>query len=183
MAEGTYEYECMRAELLGLAHPSREEFEEKQKLRQETEVEEQLTEQLKEVDLQDESMQGTSGKMDELNSILTATQQKINKFKVACGSLTSLLKLRPSTPSHEPAASTEDGTAPEGKTINDALDTLDDMKELNAASEASVAKSAAQDIGQKMSAQLGKLDSLLYKADNATYSMKHQTDQMKKIAK
>ena len=47
MAEGTYEYECMRAELLGLAHPSREEFEEKQKLRQETEVEEQLTEQLK----------------------------------------------------------------------------------------------------------------------------------------
>uniref|UniRef100_A0A182K087 t-SNARE coiled-coil homology domain-containing protein n=1 Tax=Anopheles christyi TaxID=43041 RepID=A0A182K087_9DIPT len=177
MAEGTYEYECMRAELLGLAHPSREEFEEKQKLRQETEVEEQLTEQLKEVDLQEESMQGTSGKMDELNSILTATQQKINKFKVACGSLTSLLKLRPSTPSQEPASGSE------GKSINDPLDTLDTMKDLNASSDATVAKAAAQDIGTKVTSQLDKLDSLLNKADNATYSMKHQTDQMKKIAK
>uniref|UniRef100_A0A182NZA4 t-SNARE coiled-coil homology domain-containing protein n=1 Tax=Anopheles dirus TaxID=7168 RepID=A0A182NZA4_9DIPT len=179
MAEGTYEYECMRAELLGLAHPSREEFEEKMKLRQEVEVEEQLTEQLKEVDLQEESVQGTSGKMDELTNILTATQQKINKFKVACGSLTSLLKLRPSTPSSEPAAA----TGAEGKSINDALDTLDTMKDLNASSDATVAKAAAQDIGTKVTSQLDKLDSLLYKADNATYSMKHQTDQMKKIAK
>lgn len=47
MAEGTYEYECMRAELLGLARPSREQFEEQQKLKQEVEEEEQLTEQLK----------------------------------------------------------------------------------------------------------------------------------------
>ncbi|XP_052889154.1 uncharacterized protein LOC128297527 [Anopheles moucheti] len=177
MAEGTYEYECMRAELLGLAHPSREEFEAKMKLRQETEVEEQLTEQLKEVDLQEESFQGTSGKMDELNSILTATQQKINKFKVACGSLTSLLKLRPSTPSNEPAG------ASEGKSINDALETLDTMKDLNAASDATVTKAAAADLGTKVTSQLDKLDSLLYKADNATYSMKDQTHQMKKIAK
>ncbi|XP_050086941.1 uncharacterized protein LOC126572007 [Anopheles aquasalis] len=189
MAEGTYEYECMRAELLGLARPSREQFEEQQKLKQEVEEEEQLTEQLKEVDLQDETVQGTSGKMDELNSILTATQQKINKFKVACGSLTSLLKLRPSTPSNDPASGGGAGSgsgnagADEGKSINDALDTLDTMKDLNTASDASVAKSAAKDIGQKMTSQLDKLDSLLYKADNATYSMKHQTNQMNKIAK
>ncbi|XP_035776603.1 uncharacterized protein LOC118458358 [Anopheles albimanus] len=187
MAEGTYEYECMRAELLGLARPSREQFEEQQKLKREVEEEEQLTEQLKEVDLQEESVQGTSGKMDELNSILTATQQKINKFKVACGSLTSLLKLRPSTPSNDPASTSGGGAgnagADEGKSINDALETLDTMKDLNTASDASVAKSAAKDIGQKMTSQLDKLDSLLYKADNATYSMKHQTNQMNKIAK
>ncbi|KFB40586.1 AGAP002723-PA-like protein [Anopheles sinensis] len=184
MAEGTYEYECMRAELLELAKPTREEFEEKMRLRQETQVEEQLTEEMKEVDLQEESIQSTSGKMDELNSILSATQQKINKFKVACGSLTSLLKLRPSTPSSEPAAASgSEEPTDSGRSINDALDALDTMKDQEVASDAHVAKSAALDLGQKMSAQLGKLDSLLYKADNATYSMKHQTDQMKKIAK
>ncbi|XP_058058481.1 uncharacterized protein LOC131209427 [Anopheles bellator] len=186
MAEGTYEYECMRAELLGLGRPSREEFEAKMKLKHETEEEEQLTEQMKEVDLKDESLQGATGKMDELNSILTATQQKINKFKVACGSLTSLLKLRPSTPSSDPAAAVAQGDTAEagqGKSINDALDTLDTMKDLNADSDVTVAKSAAKDIGQKMTSQLDKLDSLLYRADNATYSMKHQTNQMNKIAK
>ncbi|XP_052866700.1 uncharacterized protein LOC128272857 [Anopheles cruzii] len=191
MAEGTYEYECMRAELLGLGPPSREEFEAKMKLKHETEEEEQLTEQMKEVDLEDESLQGATGKMDELNSILTATQQKINKFKVACGSLTSLLKLRPSTPSSDPAAAAPSAApggdhqpeAGQGKSINDALDTLDTMKDLNADSDVTVAKSAAKDIGQKMTSQLGKLDSLLYRADNATYSMKHQTNQMNKMAK
>ncbi|EDS36892.1 tryptophan 2,3-dioxygenase [Culex quinquefasciatus] len=46
MAEGTYEYECMRAELLGVEKPNREEFEEKMKLRKETEQEEMLADQL-----------------------------------------------------------------------------------------------------------------------------------------
>lgn len=107
MAEGTYEYECMRAELLGVEKPNREEFEEKMKLRKETEQEEMLADQLtvmmvlgvnlicfcytfwkyhsfleQEVDLNDEQMGSTSGKMDELNSILSITQQRINKFKV-----------------------------------------------------------------------------------------------------
>ncbi|XP_055601627.1 uncharacterized protein LOC129750647 [Uranotaenia lowii] len=180
MAEGTYEYECMRAELLGVAPPNRQEFEEKQKLQLEAAQEEQLTEQMKDVDLQDEQMQGASGKMDELNNILSMTQQRINKFKVACGSLTNLLKFRPATPSEGGAANDPE---PSSNTINDALDTLDTMKEVQNASEATVVKSAATDLGQKMTCQLDKLDSLLYKADNATYSMKHQTDQMKKIAK
>lgn len=184
MAEGTYEYECMRAELLGVAKPNREEFEEKMRLRREAEQEEQLVEQLSEVDLHDEQMQGTSGKMDELNSILSITQQRINKFKVACGSLTNLLKFRPSTPNE--GISTNESTENEqasGNSINVALDALDTMKDVENASDANIAKSAATDLGQKMTSQLSKLDSLLYKADNATYSMKHQTDQMKKITK
>ncbi|XP_039436494.1 uncharacterized protein LOC120418246 [Culex pipiens pallens] len=182
MAEGTYEYECMRAELLGVEKPNREEFEEKMRLRKETEQEEMLADQLTEVDLNDEQMGSTSGKMDELNSILSITQQRINKFKVACGSLTTLLKFRPSTPS-EGAASGDQANEATSSSINDALETLDSMKEVQNASDASVAKTAATDLGQKMTCQLGKLDALLNKADNATYSMKHQTDQMKKIAK
>ncbi|XP_019559377.1 uncharacterized protein LOC109428147 [Aedes albopictus] len=180
MAEGTYEYECMRAELLGIEKPNREEFEEKMRLQREAEQEEQLTEQMKEVDLQDEQMQGAAGKMDELNNILSMTQQRINKFKTACGSLTNLLKFRPGTPS-EGSASNDPTNGTESNTINAALDTLDTMKDVQNASDVKIAKSAATDLGQKMTCQLDKLDSLLDKADNATYSMKHQTGQMKKM--
>lgn len=46
--EGTYEYECMRAELLGKEKPSREVFEvEQAKLRQQIESEELLVEETK----------------------------------------------------------------------------------------------------------------------------------------
>lgn len=45
--EGTYEYECMRAELLGLARPTRQEFEETQKLRDEREKEDEEIEKMK----------------------------------------------------------------------------------------------------------------------------------------
>ncbi|XP_058821397.1 uncharacterized protein LOC131683430 [Topomyia yanbarensis] len=182
MAEGTYEYECMRAELLGVDKPNREEFEEKMKLRREVEEEEQLTQQMQEIDLQEEETQGVAGKMDELSNMLSITQQRINKFKVACGSLTSLLKMRPSTPSGGNSTGEAD-TGTSSNTINEALDTLDTMKEVQSASDASVAKSAASDLSQKMTSQLGKLDTLICKADNATYSMKHQTDQMRKMAK
>lgn len=182
MAEGTYEYECMRAELLGVEKPNREEFEEKRKLQMEAEQEELLSEQMKEVELNDEQLQGTSGKMDELNSILSITQQRINKFKNVCGSLTSLLKLRPGTPS-DGCSSKDPANGTDSNDINVALDTLDTMKDVENASDVKIAKSAATDLGQKMTCQMDKLDSLLYKADNATYSMKNQTNQMKKIAK
>ncbi|XP_055640307.1 uncharacterized protein LOC129777818 [Toxorhynchites rutilus septentrionalis] len=182
MAEGTYEYECMRAELLGVEKPSREDFEQKMRLQEEAGQEELISEQMREVDLQDEQMQGASGKMDELNNILSITQQRINKFKVACGSLTSLLRFRPSTP-NEGATSNQASNESSSNTIDDALDTLDSMKEVQNASEAKIAKSAANDLGQKMTSQLDKLDSLIYRADNAAYSMNHQTKQMKQITK
>lgn len=38
MAEGSYEYECARAELLGLDQPNRDEFESAQKLKNEEEA-------------------------------------------------------------------------------------------------------------------------------------------------
>lgn len=39
------------------------------------------------------------------------------------------------------------------------------------------------DINEKMGSQLDKLDSLITKAENAQYSMQHQTKQMKKFLK
>lgn len=47
MAEGTYEYECMRAELLGIAAPDRETFEANRKAQLEVEQENIETEQAK----------------------------------------------------------------------------------------------------------------------------------------
>lgn len=43
MAEGTYEYECERAELLGLNPPSRADWEEAERVRKENELAQQMT--------------------------------------------------------------------------------------------------------------------------------------------
>lgn len=80
--EGTYEYELERAELLGVEPPNREKWEEQNKARLEAEVEEEQTEVARELEGVEEKLKETHGKMDELNSILSATQLKINKFKV-----------------------------------------------------------------------------------------------------
>lgn len=102
MAEGTYEYECMRAELLGIDPPDRETFEANRKAQLEAEQENLASEQAKveendlhfcelssknftfsqELEHQDEQLRGGHGKLDELNSILSMTQQRITKFKV-----------------------------------------------------------------------------------------------------
>lgn len=43
MAEGTYEYECERAELLGIDPPNRTNWEEAERVRKENELAQQLT--------------------------------------------------------------------------------------------------------------------------------------------
>jgi predicted nuclease with TOPRIM domain len=85
--EGTYEYELERAELLGVDPISREQWEEQVKARKEVELEQEQTEIAGELEAEDEKLKGTHGKMDELNSILSATQFKLNKFKVRLSDL------------------------------------------------------------------------------------------------
>lgn len=80
--EGTYEYELERAELLGVTPPERAQWEEQMKARKEAEVEQEQNEIAQVVEGEGEQAKRTHGKMDELNSILSATQVKINKFKV-----------------------------------------------------------------------------------------------------
>lgn len=83
--EGTYEYELERAELLGIEPPSKEQWEETERVRKEVELEEQQKEIAQETEAVEETVKSTHGKMDELNSILSATQVKINKFRVITG--------------------------------------------------------------------------------------------------
>lgn len=99
MAEGSYEYECNRAELLGIDPPNKVDFEAAYKVRQEelekeasnvsyTSVDKCFEDDCnlnlfwKDVETLDEQINNTSGKFDELNSILSVTQQRLNKFKV-----------------------------------------------------------------------------------------------------
>lgn len=80
--EGTYEYELERAELLGVEPISKELWEEQAKARRQAEMEQELTEFVHELEVNEEKLGETRGKMEELNNILSSTQLKINKFKV-----------------------------------------------------------------------------------------------------
>ncbi|XP_059607588.1 uncharacterized protein LOC132255528 [Phlebotomus argentipes] len=179
MAEGTYEYECMRAELLGVDPPDRETFEANRKAQLEAEQEAIASEQAQELDFQDEQIKGGHGKMDELNSILSMTQQKINKFKTVCGSLTNLLKIRPGSAAGE-ASGEATGETSQGD-INDALDTLDTMRDNAAKTDTQEIRETSLNIQQKMTSQFGALDSLLNKAETAQLSMEQQNKEMKKF--
>ncbi|XP_055694335.1 uncharacterized protein LOC129796441 [Lutzomyia longipalpis] len=186
MAEGTYEYECMRAELLGVEPPDRETFEANRKAQLEAERDNIEAQQAQELEHQDEQLKGGHGKMDELNSILSMTQQRINKFKNVCGSLTNLLKIRPGSASGGESSDAEGGASAAGETtegndINSALDTLDTMKDNASMSTTTEIRDTSLNIQQKMTAQFGALDSLLNKAENAQYSMQEQNKEMKKF--
>lgn len=80
--EGTYEYELERAELLGVEPISRELWEQQAKARREVEMEQDLNDLAQQLEANEEKLEATHGKMDELNNILSSTQLKINKFKV-----------------------------------------------------------------------------------------------------
>uniref|UniRef100_A0A1A9VRS0 t-SNARE coiled-coil homology domain-containing protein n=1 Tax=Glossina austeni TaxID=7395 RepID=A0A1A9VRS0_GLOAU len=91
MSEETYEFQCMRAELLGLEKPSLEEFERKRAERLKQQQEELDAAEAQLLEEQDETLNNTGGKLDELNTILSSTQQKLNRFKqTACTSLSNI---------------------------------------------------------------------------------------------
>ncbi|XP_044260813.1 uncharacterized protein LOC123008852 [Tribolium madens] len=104
MAEGTYEYECMRAELLGLEKPDFDEFLKRKQA--EVQSEEQEIEDLKSAESEAEQVTHIAGGLEDLSSILQVTQRKLNRFKASCGSLTNLLKIKI-------GASTETNDAPQ----------------------------------------------------------------------
>lgn len=80
-------------------------------------------------------------------------------------------------PSEDRASSSAD--AAPSCSINEALDTLDQMKEVEQQSDYQFAKKQVQDINSKISKNTDALDRLLSKAENAELSMEHQNKQMK----
>ncbi|XP_031635916.1 uncharacterized protein LOC116348874 [Contarinia nasturtii] len=167
MAEGTYENECNRAELLGINPPNRDDWEEANRVRKENELAEQMTE----IDIQNEKQNEGTSKMDEITNILSITQMRLNKFKKVCGSLTNLLKIKGG----------EGGETPD---TNEATD--EEQVDVDASQPDNTTKSSApskQDMQTKMSSGLDSLDALLTKTENAQYSMAHQSKQIKSFLK
>ncbi|KAK0083737.1 hypothetical protein PV325_008294 [Microctonus aethiopoides] len=193
-----YLYACQRAELLGQPAPTEEEWAETQKNINEHTDQEDVDEAVaQDVEQTDESMRRIGGGLDEINSILSATQKKINRFKTVCGSLGTLLKVRVgsknNTPDHKPLATTEipDGNEKgiENIETTDETLTIETSSSIQSGSNddtnynSSTTNAKKIDLNEKVGSHLDKLDSLITKAENAQYSMQHQTKQMKKIIK
>ncbi|XP_043481231.1 uncharacterized protein LOC122510545 [Leptopilina heterotoma] len=192
-----YQYACQRAELLGLPTPSQEEWansEEAQKRNNEQEENSDIA-KAHELDETDESTKRVGGGLDELNSILSATQKKINRFKTVCGSLGTLLKVRsksqPGTPEHKTRKSNKETSNSEEREGDDeknhktktTAQNPEDDPTLGEGGRISSMSQKKIDINQKIGSHIDKLDSLINKAENAQFCMQHQTKQMKKILK
>lgn len=97
---------------------------------------------------------------------------------------------RSGTPSHKPEEPNPDEDQEAQKELGPAADevmmveTSDDITANVANDPANSGVQPKQvDLSQKMGSHLDKLDSLIMKAENAQYSMQHQTKQMRKFLK
>ncbi|CAG9853561.1 unnamed protein product [Phyllotreta striolata] len=187
MAEGTYEYECMRAELLGLERPDYDEFTKKQleTVQKVAEDEEADVEYIKEVDVESEAMGRVSGKFDELNNILKKTQFKINRIKASCGSVAGLLKNRLGTFSSQSSvdgdpADVEKTPKVEENTTNGEEKPVPTYKQEVSENGTPIRKS---ELAKALDKDLSSIDSMIAKAENAEISMAYQAKEMRKFMK
>lgn len=103
-------------------------------------------------------------------------------FQTVCGSLTNLLKIKVggnSNSSSNLSGNNDDEIPKSDLNINTAIDDLNKMTV--AENKSTPAKKVT--LEDQMTSQMDKLDSLIYKADNAQYSMSEQNKQMKKFLK
>ncbi|KAK9751776.1 hypothetical protein QE152_g4753 [Popillia japonica] len=187
MAEGTYEYECMRAELLGIDKPEYDEFLKKQKENESREVqnEEIETEHLKEAEAQNDELQGVGGKLDELNNLLSLTQKKINNFKYRCNSVTSYMKSRLG---NWHSSNSLDSSSIESKKIEEEdddnpADSSHNREQDNTPKPIPLESQRKSDLANALDKNSDTLDTMLEKADNARYSMQYQRSQMQSFLK
>ncbi|KAH8294498.1 hypothetical protein KR044_005272, partial [Drosophila immigrans] len=184
MAEHTtsYEQECQRAELLGIQPPDQAEFERQRSARLEQQQAEQEAAEANALEQQEEALRGTGGKLDELNSILSSTQQRLNRFKqTACGSLTNIFARGGSfSGASGTASSSMDVPGSGGQEEEQPVQRQPQPMAPPTAAQVSAAKAAQQ---SRMDGQLDKLDTLINKANNAELAMSEQTKQMRRMAK
>ncbi|XP_034474728.1 uncharacterized protein LOC117781946 [Drosophila innubila] len=187
MAEhNSYEQECQRAELLGIQPPNKDEFDRKQRERLEYELAEQEAAEANVLEEQDESLRSAGGKLDELNSILSSTQQRLNRFKqTACGSLTNIFARGGSFSGPAGSAGSNSTDVVPGGGVEESAEQPPVQKQPQpmtppTAAQVSAAKAAQR---QKMDGHLDKLDTMINKAGNAELAMSEQTKQMRRLAK
>ncbi|XP_057669834.1 uncharacterized protein LOC130902051 [Diorhabda carinulata] len=184
MAEGTYEYECMRAELLGIEKPNYDIFMENLRKTEQKEVleEEVDVENLKKINLEHEGLTKTSGKLDEVNNILKKTQSKINQMKISCGSVAGLLKNRLGSFTSQSSLDVEQVENKETPNPQETTNPCNDTSETSTPSKI-VTSMRKSDLQKGLDKDLSALDAMIEKAEHAQYSMSHQTKQMKSFIK
>ncbi|KAK4878660.1 hypothetical protein RN001_011166 [Aquatica leii] len=179
MDENSYEYECMRAELLGVAKPTLEEYQSRRDERNVVEDEQLDIENLKAAEDQNENFRNVSGGLHELGNILSATQKKLNRFKASCGSLTNLLKIKMGS------ASGSNESIVLNATSKDAQDSvgLDNSSLVDSPKKLSehCPDHMKNDLSNALDNHVDKLDLLIEKAEHCQYSMSEQNNQMKKF--
>ncbi|CAL1678018.1 unnamed protein product [Lasius platythorax] len=189
-----YQHACERAELLGLSKPSEEEWRQTQAAQNENRCDDDVDSALQDLDHMNEKAKRIGGGLDELNTILSTTQKKLNRFKTVCGSLGTLLKVkvgsRSGTPHHkheEPNPDANQEVQEEPGPAADEVMTVEMSDDITADAANDPTNSGIEpkkiDLSHQMGSHLNKLDSLITKAENAQYSMQHQTKQMRKFLK
>ncbi|XP_066148706.1 uncharacterized protein [Euwallacea fornicatus] len=155
MAEGTYEYECMRAELLGIEKPDYEDFMKKKADELCVNEENIEVENMKEEYAQNERLFDATGKLDELNNILKSTQKRINNFTAP---FSRFVRSKIGKP-HDEAAQMEEP---------------DNMTKCEKVESSSTSR---RDPNQS----LGMIDRMIDKCETAQLSMERQSRLMKKF--
>ncbi|XP_055383183.1 uncharacterized protein LOC129613225 [Condylostylus longicornis] len=180
--QNSYEYQCMRAELLGLEKPDKEAFDlEQQKLREQELRDVELAEALS---VESESCEKTKGKLDELNTLLSRTQQKINTFTGSPVKTLTRMFSKQKIEADEPNDLPKKDNNINGNDVADNTGSLN-LQSTQCATSSNImnqeCKTRSMEIDKKMSSHLDKLDELINKAEKADMSMAHQNKQMKKF--
>lgn len=130
-----------------------------------------------------------------MGSILSSTQQKLNRFKqTACGSLSNIFARSGSidvganegTASNTSSAGvSRRNTTATASNVNEALKTLEQTEHQEGHPVIPTAKirEAQLNMNKKMTSHLGQLDAMINKADEAEIAMSEQTKLMRKMAK
>ncbi|XP_066257954.1 uncharacterized protein [Euwallacea similis] len=155
MAEGTYEYECMRAELLGIEKPDYEDFMKKKADELSTNEEHFEAENMKEEYAQNEKLFHATGKLDELNTILKSTQRRINNFTAPFSRFVRSKIGRPN-----------DGTAQ-----------MEESNDMTNCEKIESSSTSRRDPSQNLST----IDNMIDKCEKAQLGMERQSKQMKRF--
>ncbi|XP_024892391.1 uncharacterized protein LOC112467803 [Temnothorax curvispinosus] len=186
-----YQHACQRAELLGLPRPSEEEWRQSQAAQIENrrcddDDDDAVDAVVEDLDHADETAGRITGGLDELTTILSHTQKKLNRFKTVCGRMGTLLKVkvtsRGGTPRHKPEEPNPDAE----KLKSQEKPESDEVMTVESSDDAVVnpANSDDQeqiDINKKRASNLAKVEALIVKAENAQHTMQNSGVHPKQI--
>ncbi|KAF7273072.1 hypothetical protein GWI33_014183 [Rhynchophorus ferrugineus] len=176
-AEGTYEYECMRAELLGVEAPDYQQFMKEKAKREQAEREqlEAASSQLQEI--QNDSLKKCNGKLDEFNSILRSTQQRLNNITSPFSKYikSKIFRTSQTDPLSKPIEESQERSAEDNETQ---IDNEEDMDQIELTTDSS--KNPDENI---VKSDKSIIDSMIDKFDSLQTGIEAQNKQMKRFIK